>query len=177
MIETVLVAYASRHGATQGVAERIAARLAAAGLDAEARHVDAVSGLDGYDAVVLGAPVYDQHWPPEAESFAHRHGAALAERPLWLFSVGSFGDTKPLIGPLMQCEPHGIAELRLQLGARSYRVFAGAIRREQWPFWSRQFFHVFGGRMGDNRDWPAIDAWADNIAASLRVPWSSSSTA
>ena len=33
----VLVAYASRHGATQGIAERIADTLRAAGLEAEAR--------------------------------------------------------------------------------------------------------------------------------------------
>ena len=34
---SVLVAYASRHGSTQGIAERIAARLCADGIDAEAR--------------------------------------------------------------------------------------------------------------------------------------------
>ena len=91
--------------------------------------------------------------------------------------MGSFGDTRRLIGPLMHREPRGIAELRAQLGLREYRVFAGAIRREQWPFWSRMFFHLFGGRVGDNRDWPAIEGWADGIAASLRVPWPSSSIA
>ena len=36
---SVLVAYASRHGATRGVAERIADRLGGAGLHAEPRHI------------------------------------------------------------------------------------------------------------------------------------------
>ena len=33
---------------------------------------------------------------------------ALATRPVWMFSVGSFGDHKPLIGPLMKREPKRI---------------------------------------------------------------------
>ena len=43
---TVLVAYASRHGATAGIAGRIAADLLAAGLPAEARSVNDVLDVD-----------------------------------------------------------------------------------------------------------------------------------
>jgi hypothetical protein len=32
------------------------------------------------------------------------------------------------------------------------------------------FFHAFGGRFGDHRDWPTIDAWADRIAVALPSP-------
>ncbi len=31
-------------------------------------------------------------------------------------------------------------------------------------------FHLFGGRLGDNRDWPAIDAWTASIGAALGAP-------
>src|ERR1700675_4457131 len=97
---TVLVAYASRHGATEGIAARIAERIADAGTAVDLRQVDAVASLDAYDAVVFGAPVYNQSWPPEADRFVNQHRDVLATRPVWLFSVGSFGDTKRLIGPL-----------------------------------------------------------------------------
>ena len=164
---TVLVVYASRHGATEGIAARIAARLADSGGPVVLCHVDEVETLDAYDAVVLGAPVYDQSWPPEADRFVARHRDALAARPLWLFSVGSFGDTKPLIGPLTHKEPRRIKELRAAIRPRDYRVFQGVIRKHQWPFWSRVFFHAFGGRFGDHRDWPVIDAWAEQITRTL----------
>ncbi len=59
-VMTVLVSYASRHGATEGIAARIAARLADAGAAVALRHLDRVEALDAYDAVVFGAPVYDQ---------------------------------------------------------------------------------------------------------------------
>jgi hypothetical protein len=39
--------------------------------------------------------------------------------------------------------------------------------QNRWPFWSRVFFHAFGGRFGDHRDWPVIDAWAEQIALTL----------
>ena len=169
---SVVVVYASRHGATEEIAFRIAGRLADAGAAVEVRRVDEVEGLDNYDAVVFGAPVYDQSWPPEANSFVAAHREALSVQPLWLFSVGAFGDTKPLIGSLTHKEPSGITEIRAGLRPREYRVFQGVIRKHQWPFWSRAFFHAFGGRFGDHRDWPAIDAWADQIAIAVTEPHS-----
>ena len=65
----VLVAYATRHGSTRGVAERIASRLEGAGRRVELRSADAAGDVSGYDAVVFGSPVYDGSWPPEAEAF------------------------------------------------------------------------------------------------------------
>ena len=64
-------------------------------------------------------------------------------------------------------EPKGIAEIRAATRAREYRVFQGVIQKHQWPFRSRVFFHAFGGRFGDHRDWPTIDAWADKVAKAL----------
>ena len=163
----VLVAFASRHGATRGVAERICVRLRDSGLEAELRGVEDAGDLPAGCAVVLGSPVYDQQWPPEADAFVQRHLHALAERPVWIFSVGTFGDRRRGIGRLMTREPRGIGELREAIGPRDYRVFAGVIRREQWPLPSRMLYHAFGGRLGDNRDWADIEAWADGIAAAL----------
>ena len=166
-IMQLLVVYASRHGATAGIAARIAKHLVDSGASVDLRLVDEVETLAPYDAVVLGAPVYDQAWPPEANAFVAAHRDDLAARPLWLFSVGSFGDTKRLIGPLTHNEPKGIGKIRAETRAREYRVFQGVIQKHQWPFWSRLFFHAFGGRFGDHRDWPTIDAWADRIAIAL----------
>jgi menaquinone-dependent protoporphyrinogen oxidase len=80
----VLVAYASRHGATQGIAARIAEQIAEAGIVVDLLHVDTVESLNAYDAVVFGAPVYDQSWPPEADRFVDQQRDALAAHPLWL---------------------------------------------------------------------------------------------
>lgn len=74
---TVLVAFASRHGATERIAARIAGRIADGGTTVDLRRVDAIDSLDAYDAVVFGAPVYDQSWPPEADRFVDRTATSL----------------------------------------------------------------------------------------------------
>ena len=160
----VLVAYASKHGSTAEVAQRVAGSLAERGARAELRPVDRVDRLDAYDAVVFGSPVYNQRWLPEGEGFVRGNLGALAGRPVWLFSVGTFGDRKRL----MRREPRGIGDFREAIRPRDYRVFAGVIDRHQWPFLSRLFYWSLGGRLGDNRDWADIDAWAAGIARALQ---------
>lgn len=167
---SVLVSYASAHGSTRGIAERIAARIGEHGHRVDLRPADLVDRFDEYDAVVFGSAVYDQSWLPEADEFVRRARGELARRPTWLFSVGAFGDRKRVLGPLVSREPRNIAEVRQAVNPRDYRVFAGVIERHQWPFLSRQLFHLFGGRMGDNRDWPGIDAWGEVIAEALGDP-------
>jgi menaquinone-dependent protoporphyrinogen oxidase len=166
----VLVAYASRHGSTVGVAQRLAETLRKHGNGVELCPAPKVESVNQYDAVVFGSPVYNQAWLPEGEQFVRRNMGPLAHRPLWLFSVGTFGDRKRLIGPLMKREPRRIGDLLQALHPRDYRVFAGVIDRHQWPFLSRLFYWGLGGRLGDNRDWPEIDAWAEGIARGLSGP-------
>jgi hypothetical protein len=36
--------------------------------------------------------------------------------------------------------------------------------------WGRLLFKALGGHAGDNRHWPDIDAWAEEIAQEVRVP-------
>jgi menaquinone-dependent protoporphyrinogen oxidase len=55
---TVLVAYASKHGSTQGIAERIAEKLRQLGKEVEARPAEAVENPGSYEAFVVGSAVY-----------------------------------------------------------------------------------------------------------------------
>jgi menaquinone-dependent protoporphyrinogen oxidase len=163
----VLVAHASRQGSTEGVAESIAATLRAQGRDVECRAAADVDDLGPYEAVVFGSAVYDQAWLPEGEAFISRHRGALAERPTWLFTVGSFGDRARLIGRIARREPKDIAATREAIRPSEYRVFAGVIDARRWPLLPRLLFRLLGGRFGDNRDWHDIEAWARQIAATL----------
>jgi menaquinone-dependent protoporphyrinogen oxidase len=164
----VLIAFGSRFGSTEAIARRIADTIHARGADVDVCPVDAVSDVVPYDAVVLGSGVYDGSWTASATELVRRHAAVLTSKPLWLFSVGSFGDRHPIVGGLIKKEPREIAEFEQAVHPREYRVFAGVIDLDHWPAWARLLFKAFGGHAGDNRDWPGIDAWAEEIGDRLQ---------
>ena len=56
----ILVAYASKHGSTKGIAERIAQTLERAGLDATLKPADDAGLVDSYDALVIGSLAVQQ---------------------------------------------------------------------------------------------------------------------
>jgi menaquinone-dependent protoporphyrinogen oxidase len=55
---SILIAYASKHGATVGIAERIGAALHLRGLDACVVSISEVPDLQRYDAAIIGSAVY-----------------------------------------------------------------------------------------------------------------------
>jgi menaquinone-dependent protoporphyrinogen oxidase len=183
---TVLVAYASRHGATRGIAERIATRLSHDGVRAEAVEVGKVPDASAYDAVVIGSAAYMFHWLKDAARFVERNRVALAARPVWLFSSGPLG-TSPVDAKgrdaLVAAEPKDFAELRATLHPRGERVFFGALDLSGPPVGlAERFMRLMpvaneAMQVGDFRDWPAIDAWADEIAEQLGGRIDSSSDA
>ena len=172
----VLVAYATRHGSTTGIAERVAAGLRAAGVDAEARPVGQVRSLDGYEGVVVGGAAYMFHWLKDATAFVHKNREALSERPVWLFSSGPLGtDALDEQGRSVfeALRPQEWAALPGLIGSRGERVFRGAWDAEAPPIGLGERMLRFMPKaraampVGDFREWPEIDAWAAEIAASL----------
>jgi menaquinone-dependent protoporphyrinogen oxidase len=159
----VLVVYASRFSSTWEVATHIADRLRVRGWCS----VEDGLSVDGYDAVVLGSGVYDGSWTADANAFVRSQAERLAHKPVWLFSLGSFGDRHRVIGRLLHKEPKEIGEFEQAIHPRDYRVFAGVIDLQHRPAWARLQFQALGGRDGDNRCWPDIDGWADPIARAL----------
>jgi menaquinone-dependent protoporphyrinogen oxidase len=176
----VLVAYATRHGATRGIAERIAACLRHDGLEVDLSRAAEVRTVDGYDAVVMGSAAYMFHWLEEATRFARHNRASLAARPVWVFSSGPVGTERVDAQGrdlLIVSEPKEFAELRSSLHPRGEQVFYGALDPQAPPIGlaERLMRHMPASAReampaGDFRDWPAIDAWADGIAAELTAP-------
>jgi menaquinone-dependent protoporphyrinogen oxidase len=186
----VLVVYASRHGGTRGIAERIGYVLRTDGLEADVAPADQVAGVGAADAVVIGSGVYMGSWLKEGIDFIKRNEATLAELPLWLFSSGpipgSSKDTGPsgdllenALGPKDGPGSGGrkkIAEITSATNPRDHRVFLGAFDPEDPPkVMSERIVRMLPAARnmlptGDFRDWDAIEAWAHGIAASLVTP-------
>ncbi len=86
--KSILVAFASRYGSTQEAAETIANVLRQSGLRVDLLPMREVKSLERYDALVLGAAIYNTKWNPEAHAFLSRHEEILRRRPVAIFSLG-----------------------------------------------------------------------------------------
>ncbi len=180
----VLIAYTSRYGATQGIAERIAAVLRREGVEAvvqPARHAD---DPVGYDGVVIGSAAYFFHWMKHSAKFVRRNCDVLAERPVWLFSSGPLGSkANDAQGrdPRDVTIPKEIAEFRNTIRPRDHRVFFGTMNPEKLSFTHRLVFKLPVNRdnalfpVGDFRDWSDIEGWANSIAKELKASADSAS--
>ena len=172
---STLVVYASKHGATQGIAERIAKKLTDAGQQADVRSAREVGDLEGYDSFVIGSAAYAMHWLKEASAFVRRNRSVLAHvGPVWLFSSGPLGnDATDAKGRDLRAttEPKEFSEFQAALQPRGCRVFFGALTPDTLGFGGRALRKLPAARAGlpegDFRDWAEIDAWTEEIARDL----------
>lgn len=168
----VLVAYASKYGATQGIAERIGEVLRARGHDVDVVRCKDLDDATGFDAYVVGSAAYMFRWRKDARQFVRRNVDVLATRPVWLFSSGPVGtdrvDAKGndvLAGAI----PKEFAEYETAISPRGTQVFFGAFQLEKLRGVDRMAKWAPAAAMpvGDFRDWDAIEAWAGRIADDL----------
>ena len=171
---SVVVAHASRHGATQELAEHVAGVLVDSGTAAEALPVVGDIDLARYDAAVIGSAVYAGRWLKEAIAFVADHRQGLATVPVWLFSSGPLGHdpaTSTAAEARAAAEPQEVPWLRELVGAREHLVFSGALRPDDLSFRERALRRLPGGRSilpeGDFREWDEIEDWARSIAAQV----------
>jgi len=168
----LLVAYASKYGATEGIAKRIAAKLTEQGLSVDARRVESVDDVSGYDAFVVGSAVYIGSWLRDAVQFVERNQPVLSTRPLWIFSSGPIGAaTTDAQGRDVRTSAvrREVIDLKESLAARDHHVFFGAFDRSKLGIGDRLIaaMPAFPGSEGDFRDWNEIDAWSTAIAEAL----------
>jgi menaquinone-dependent protoporphyrinogen oxidase len=159
MAGPILVAYASRYGATCEVAEAIGVALREHGLAVDVRPAADVDDISAYGGVVLGGGIYIGRWHRDARGFARHFEEELRRRPVAIFALGPVTD-KP--------EDHAASRdqlernlTRLPVEPFAVAVFGGAFDPAKAVF---PFNHMAAA---DVRDWDAIRAWAEGIVEEL----------
>ena len=166
-VSRVLVAYSSKRGSTAEIAEMIADTLRRSGLDVDCKATNDVTGLDSYDAAVLGSAVYAKRWRGDAKQFLRKHGEALSELPFWVFSSGPVGDPSNAPDPSW-FEPPRIVSRVQELGTRGHVVFGGRMPAQPHGPIERAMLKSTPEEYRDMRDWDEIRAWSSAIATELR---------
>jgi menaquinone-dependent protoporphyrinogen oxidase len=167
MEHKVLVAYATKRGATAEIAEKIGEAIRNNDLNVDVLPVGQVKELEPYRAVVLGSAAYIGQWRKEAKKFIRDNENALSTLPVWLFSSGPTEEGDPVELMKGWLYPKSLQPVIDNIEPRDITVFHGVITREKLNFLEKWMLKTAKAPIGDFRDWEAIAAWANNIASEL----------
>jgi menaquinone-dependent protoporphyrinogen oxidase len=165
---TVLVAAASRHGATEEIAARIGGDLAECGLRGEVKKLGDVEAVEPYEAVVLGSAIYMGNWLKEAREFLDQHADELSQRPTWLFASGPVTGALPVADDNRGLRARLPEQLVEKTHAREHRTFAGKLDINTLHGIEKAIARGVHATEGNQRDWKAVDEWAAGIANALQ---------
>lgn len=164
----ILVAYTTKKGSTAGIAEAVANELQASGHTADVLEIAKLVSLQGYDAVVIGGPLYMGRMDGSLVKFVQRHKHDLARVPVAGFVVCLAAAAK---------DPEGMAWAAKALHAAlpsplrpvAETIFAGKLDPEKLSWFQRWIAKKAKSPVGDFRDWAAITAWARDLPAKMEV--------
>ncbi len=165
MSKRVLVAYASKTGATAEVAEFMGKVLREAGAEVDVVPIKNVRGLDGYDVAFVGSAIRVGQWLKEAVSFVEAHKDALSQRPTAFFTVclTLHEDT-----PENRQTVHAYLDpVRAIFTPQAEGFFAGRMQTARLGLLEKMMMRMMKPPEGDFRNWDAIRAWTGETYAQL----------
>jgi len=162
----VLIAYATRYGSTQEIAEEVAEALSQKGLEAVVRNVMEVEDLSGYAGVILGCPLYMGKWLPEVSDFVRRYALELNSMPLAAFTSGYTLREKTDLS--QRRAKTAIMSLHPFFRPEEVGLFAGRVSSEHISDADRDIIRMAGVKEGDFRDMREVRRWAESIIPLIR---------
>ncbi len=190
----ILVTYATSSGTTVDVARAVADEIGKSGAQVEVQPIEAVRSLDGYDGVVLGAPMI-MGFHRRALAFLRQNRPALQSKPLAVFvmAMSLTASQEASLGGVPLTVDENLAEPLKKAGHPSWKerytsvanygspilkaaparpvslaFFGGRLDFYRLSWWARLFVMIIiQARPGDRRNWTAIRAWASELPGKL----------
>ncbi|MGI6377283.1 MAG: flavodoxin domain-containing protein [Anaerolineae bacterium] len=160
----ILVTYGSKYGSTRGIAERVAERLRAGGHDVTTTDVRQAGDLSDYGGVVLGSGIYAGGLHRDMTKLLTQQHDVLAGKKAAAFAVlpGCCSEYARAEGRGRKVCP---AIRRTGDTAHTPHLLPVRMILRRCGFWHAGYSRAMKAEPGDFRDWPVIEAWADEIAS------------
>jgi menaquinone-dependent protoporphyrinogen oxidase len=161
---SILVAYGSKRGGTEGLAKMVAEGFREEGFTVEVTPASNGLEVEGHEAVVIGGALYAFRWHRDARRFVKHHTSELRRCPTYLFSSGPLDDSavRRDIPPVKR-----VQALMKRVGARGHVTFGGRLAPDAKGFPARAMAKKSAG---DWRDPDHVRSWVHQVAAELRTP-------
>lgn len=171
MAAKVLITYATKHGATKGIAQAAGSMLHSCGHRVRLLPAPVVQDARDVDVVVIGSAIYHDQWLWDARRLVKRLRGDLRGGPaVWLFSSGPLGGTPESDAVLADSTgldrdlpPCFDGSLR-GIDVRGHAVFAGRLEPRVAADLDVWVPH------GDWRDMASVRDWARRVGGAPAVP-------
>lgn len=169
MQSRLLIAYATRAGSTQSIAEAVAESLRGEGFEVDVQNIRQVRSLAGYAGIIVGSAIRAGRPMPEAVAFVEKHEQELSRIPVAYFvvcltmkddteenrcTVAAYLDT-------LRARTPGVQPVDVGL-------FPGVLDSRRLPLLLRLLMRAMKAPDGDYRDWDTVREWATRIAPAFR---------
>lgn len=159
-MKKILIAYGTVAGSTKEVAEAVAEVLNAHNYEATPAPVEAITGLEGYDGLVLGSSVRAFHLLPKTTRFVRKFKKQIEKIPYAIFLiclVMSEDNDERRLTAMKFTKPMVKVKAPLSIG-----LFGGVMDPSKLTGYARGMFK--NSSYADKRDWGKINSWATELA-------------
>lgn len=169
MKHKILLAYASTHGSTREIAEVIASTLSGHDITIDLQPARNVRTMNGYQAVILGAPLYMFHLHKDALRFLSKHKKALSGGlPVAIFAGGPTEIGKDQWAEIRQQLDKELTKFPW-LKPASIEIVGGKFDPSMLRFPWNLIPALKQTPPSDLRDWEAIRIWARKLPTALQL--------
>ncbi len=159
----ILVAYATKYGSTEEIAQKISEVLKNSGMEVTLSEASEIKSIDNYNTIVLGSAVYVGSWRKQAARFLKKFQDELKDKKVYLFSSGPTGEGDPV--SLMEGWefPKNLKEIADKIGVEDIKVFHGAVDPDKLSGLHKFMVSKIKAPVGDFRNWEDIERWSRKV--------------
>jgi len=173
----VLVTYDTKYNSTADIAALIGIVLCSRGFDVTVLQADSedLEDISGYDAVIIGSPIYYGLWLPAAQAFLEKNQEVLSGMPVAYFIASNIlreGYASPEKEALaLQYYVQPVLDKFPDIQpVEPIGNFGGKLEFSDFTAFEWVLLKVFGYYDNDSRDWDTIAQWAGQISVVLSAP-------